>query len=286
MAVQDEIISLAESIQRFKTEVISQDWSLSPKKILPLQAAVAGMKAHFSGRRNLIAMLNMAASVLEYARKRREPVAPEFVDFLKETMAHVVNVHEEETIDQEAEAELCKRVYGKFSRLREKVNAEKAPAPAPEPASPGRADAGPAASPAEKKATPEAKQGGRIMTEQRRNTRVPFRASAALDFPDRSHAACEIADLSLKGMFVYGADGHRPGETCRISLSLAGSTSHLTIKMKGTVVRAAEDGLALHFDAMDLDSFFHLKNVLYYNAENPDVLADEFNAQFKSHPNN
>jgi hypothetical protein len=81
---------------------------------------------------------------------------------------------------------------------------------------------------------------------------------------------------------VLGVTGHKLGEKCLVSLRLVGSTSDLSLKMKGTVVRVEEDGLALHFYEMDLDSFFHLKNILYYNSENPDVLDKELSAQIEN----
>ena len=40
--------------------------------------------------------------------------------------------------------------------------------------------------------------------------------------------------------------------------------------MKGEVVRVEPDGLALHFSEIDFDSFYHLKNIIYYNSEDPD----------------
>lgn len=120
------------------------------------------------------------------------------------------------------------------------------------------------------------------MKNKRKNTRVPFQVIIGLDFPDRSHAECETADLSFKGVFVLGVTGHKLGENCLVSLRLVGSTSHLTLKMKGTVVRVEEDGLALHFYEMDLDSFFHLKNILYYNSEDPDVLDEELSTQIEN----
>ncbi len=124
------------------------------------------------------------------------------------------------------------------------------------------------------------------MKNKRKNSRVPFQVIIGLDFPDRSHAECETADLSLKGVFVLGVTGHKLGENCLVSLRLVGSTSHLSLKMKGTVVRVAEDGLALHFYEMDLDSFFHLKNILYYNSGNPDALDEELSAQIESFQDN
>jgi hypothetical protein len=40
--------------------------------------------------------------------------------------------------------------------------------------------------------------------------------------------------------------------------------------MHGTVIRLEDNGIAVEFTTMDLDSYTHLKNILRYNAENPD----------------
>lgn len=481
-------LSLDESIQKLKTEIISQDWSLPPKKIEPLQAAFICLKNHFDTRKNTLAILSMADSILLYAQKRQDPVPPEFIDFLKEAMAHVVNMYEDENFDPDQDAELCKRVYGKFVRLREKVTTKDDAPPSPsgqekesatelnplaepvfldksiadlvqnrsehatatvlsEPAAAKAAETRPlpiqpevivrpitigrlALAIAEKDiaiikplspkmrkryiknkqiplkelvswfrslsgqmqgplallkngelkklqlplmipkgieladipdeeanmlvvvskghrhgvifcqlvqdATPlffmareknddifgpaqleegqevqllnlnrllrregislcedkiAAKcrqpdhikaQENKIMPNMRKNTRVPFQVVISLDFPDKSHVDCKTADLSLKGVFVPDITGHTIGENCLITLSLAGSTSHLKLRMKGTVIRVKQDGLALHFYEMDLDSFFHLKNILYYNSEDPDKLAEEISTQVES----
>ena len=132
------ILSLDESIQKLKTEILSQDWSLSPKKIEPLQAAFTCLKNRFNTRKNALAILTMADSILLYAQKRQGRIPPEFIDFLKETMAHVVNMYEDTKFDPDRDAEVFKRVYGKFAKLKEKVAAEKSgePAPAGAPAEP------------------------------------------------------------------------------------------------------------------------------------------------------
>lgn len=119
------ILSLDESIQKLKTEILSQDWSLAQKKIEPLQAAFTCLKNRFSTRKNALAILTMADSILLYAQKRQGQVPPEFIDFLKETMAHVVNMYEDGKLDPDRDAELFKRVYGKFAKLKEKVAMEK-----------------------------------------------------------------------------------------------------------------------------------------------------------------
>ena len=125
------ILSLDESIQKLKTEILSQDWSLSQKKIEPLKAAFTCLKNRFKTRKNALAILSMADSVLLYAQKRQDQIPPEFIDFLKETMAHVVNMYEDGKFDPDRDAEVFKRVYGKFAKLKEKVAAEKGEAPRP-----------------------------------------------------------------------------------------------------------------------------------------------------------
>lgn len=117
---------------------------------------------------------------------------------------------------------------------------------------------------------------------RRKNSRVPFQATITLEFADKSYEECETHDLSLKGVFVRGISGHKYGDQCNVTLCLTGTTSNLCLKMKGEVVRVDDDGLALHFFEIDLDSFYHLKNILYYNSENPDKLDAEFSDQLEA----
>lgn len=114
---------------------------------------------------------------------------------------------------------------------------------------------------------------------RRRNSRVSFQATITLDFAGMIYKECETHDLSMKGVFVAGVTGHKIGDKCDISLHLVGATSDLALKMKGQVVRVEGNGLALHFLETDLDSYYHLKNILYYNSENPDILEEEFSDQ-------
>lgn len=118
---------------------------------------------------------------------------------------------------------------------------------------------------------------------RRVNSRIPFQATVSLDFGHRLHEECETSNLSLKGVLVAGVTGHSAGEKCDVALHLVGSTSDLSLKMKGEVVRADSDGVALHFLEIDLDSFYHLKNILYYNSEDPDQLDEEFSSLIEKH---
>ena len=111
--------------------------------------------------------------------------------------------------------------------------------------------------------------------ERRKNTRVPFQTTADVVFHDRSYKQCATENLSIKGVSVLGITGHTMGETCDISLALSGSTSHLRLAMKGKIVRVDTDRIALNFSEIDLDSFYHLKNIIYYNSDDPDTIEQE-----------
>jgi len=119
-------------------------------------------------------------------------------------------------------------------------------------------------------------------TNRRKNSRVAFHATASLSLAGARYEQCETRDLSLKGVFVVGVHGHALGAQCDMVLCLTGTTSNLCLQMKGEVTRVEPDGLGLRFKEIDLDSFYHLKNILYYNSDNPDQLDDEFNAQIQA----
>lgn len=111
--------------------------------------------------------------------------------------------------------------------------------------------------------------------ERRKNTRVAFQTTADVVFSDKTYSQCATENLSVKGVSVLGITGHVMGETCDLSLALNGSTSQLRLTMKGKIVRVDADRIALQFVETDLDSFYHLKNIVYYNSEDPDTIEQE-----------
>ncbi|MDA8418791.1 MAG: PilZ domain-containing protein [Desulfobacteraceae bacterium] len=111
--------------------------------------------------------------------------------------------------------------------------------------------------------------------ERRKNTRVAFQATADVTFAGQSYQGCETENLSVKGVAVLGITGHAVGETCDLALALSGSSSELRLTMRGKVVRVEENGVALNFIETDLESFYHLKNIIYYNSQDPDAIEQE-----------
>ena len=116
--------------------------------------------------------------------------------------------------------------------------------------------------------------------ERRRSTRVFFHTIANLHFSDADFTSCETMDLSIKGVFVLGLSGRPIGDRCAVQLQLSGSSTQLLLAMQGEVVRVEAKGTAIKFSEIDLDSFNHLKNIVYYNSENPDELTGEEDPAF------
>lgn len=113
-------------------------------------------------------------------------------------------------------------------------------------------------------------------SERRKNVRVAFQTTVSLHFADGEYAHCQTRDLSLKGIFIPGIVDREPGEKCQVAILLSGTSSELKINMTGEVVRKTEEGIGICFDEIDIDSFFHLKNIVYYNTDHPDQIAEPY----------
>jgi len=144
-------ISIDESIRILKAEIIAQDLQLPARRVAPLQEAIACLKLRFKSRKNILAILGMADGVIRYIQQHQVHTDPDCLDFLKEALAHVVNVYEEGKFIPEREEELGKRMYKKFASLR-RVMADRRqgrePARAPATAKAATPTPGPNAAPA------------------------------------------------------------------------------------------------------------------------------------------
>lgn len=114
------ILSIEESIQRLKAEILAQDWRLSPRRLESIEAAFACLKTRFKTRKGMLTILAMADSVVVYIKKRDE-APPETIDFLKETMAHVVSLYEEHDYNPDHEEELFRRIFKRYNGLKQKL---------------------------------------------------------------------------------------------------------------------------------------------------------------------
>ena len=79
----------------------------------------------------------------------------------------------------------------------------------------------------------------------------------------------------MNGMFLRTIEKVPTDAPLEIKISLSGASSELCIELKGFVVRQGDDGVAIQFKEMDLDSFIHLKNTVAYNRGDEGGIKDE-----------
>ena len=112
--------------------------------------------------------------------------------------------------------------------------------------------------------------------ERRGKTRVHFKTQVTLK-ADESKIVSEAnsKDISIKGMFVNTEKKMPVGTPCDIEILLTGTSTRLALSIKGIVTRQDATGLGVSFDSMDIDSHFHLKNIIMYNASDPEDIEEE-----------
>lgn len=114
------------------------------------------------------------------------------------------------------------------------------------------------------------------MDERRNFTRILFRGEAEIRWEDKVVRG-ELNNLSLRGMLVKSPEPCPPGTPVGVQIQLTGSTSEISIRLTGKVVRRQGTEVAVEFTGMDLDSFILMKNVIIYNSDGEEKVIEEFN---------
>ena len=128
------------------------------------------------------------------------------------------------------------------------------------------------------------------MADKRTHERVQFAARVNVFCKGKQIVSdADTRNISLKGVYVEADHSPGIGTLCGLELQLTGASSKLILNLDGRVVREDGAGFGLVFDTIDLDSYFHLKNILRYNAADSDTLtgrlsvgADEASADDES----
>ena len=103
--------------------------------------------------------------------------------------------------------------------------------------------------------------------DRRRHIRVDFSTRIVLMTGDTEiEAKGSSKDLSLKGVFVNTDKKIEIGSGCNVKIFLTGGVGEIELAMEARVARVVDTGLGLSFEAMDVDSYTHLKNIVLYNS--------------------
>ena len=93
---------------------------------------------------------------------------------------------------------------------------------------------------------------------------------------EKISSEADSKDICLKGIFIRTTKSLPIDTPCDLELVLSGASTNLSLAIKGRVIRQEPDGLGIKFGGIDLDSYWHLKNLLLYNAQDPEAIEKEF----------
>jgi hypothetical protein len=112
------------------------------------------------------------------------------------------------------------------------------------------------------------------ISNQREFTRVQVTAHTVIRAGATMLSAAQTHSLSMKGMSIQCTERLPVGTECEISIILV--EGEVEIQVLGTVVVHLADGMAFVFSKiLGLESFEHLRNLVYYNAENVEQVETE-----------
>jgi len=110
----------------------------------------------------------------------------------------------------------------------------------------------------------------------RRSSRVPLVLSADVRLNDVVRRFT-VLNLSLGGVAVAADEALPVGAACTVALLLDGGQETVTCTLEGVVVRNGTGEAGIVFsEVAGLQSLEHLRNLLLYNANDPERMVEEF----------
>ena len=103
--------------------------------------------------------------------------------------------------------------------------------------------------------------------ERRNSSRVQLNRLASLDFTTAAYEGCQVQNLSLTGMFVHGDFQQNEGDHCTVNIVQEGKHSYLSMKASTQIVRKDDNGIAIVFTSMPLESLMLLQMILHCEEE-------------------
>lgn len=110
------------------------------------------------------------------------------------------------------------------------------------------------------------------MDNNRRRSRVSTNVVATFLQNGTTKFPLVTQNISLKGMLAKPRPGIITGESGVIRIDLSADAN---IEIECRIIRSDKTGVAIDFMPMDEESFFHLRNLVRYNAPDADQIDDE-----------
>jgi hypothetical protein len=104
--------------------------------------------------------------------------------------------------------------------------------------------------------------------DRRKHSRVGFATKIDVCLVSGQETICLDAnsrDLSLRGIFVRTDAAFSLDTQCTVDIYLTGGVEEIKLEIQGKTVRKTNDGVGIVFKSMDVETYTHLKNIVYYN---------------------
>jgi c-di-GMP-binding flagellar brake protein YcgR len=113
--------------------------------------------------------------------------------------------------------------------------------------------------------------------EKRKFTRILFETTIKVTSGKTVIVSNRLRDISLGGAFLFTSETSLPANTsCILEIDLIGRASLLRIQIEAEVVRVDEEGMAVRFTKIDLDSLVHLRHLIRVHAQDPRAMDAEY----------
>ncbi len=117
--------------------------------------------------------------------------------------------------------------------------------------------------------------------EKREFIRVPFSTEVEIRFGDRSFRSSSGINISLNGLRIATEQPLPDTDSpCSVKILLRAFDHQVAIEALGRAVRAGDGHLAVEFTELDPDSYFHLRQLIVNNADDPARAEEEFDAHW------
>ncbi|MBU0729439.1 MAG: hypothetical protein KKE17_02055 [Proteobacteria bacterium] len=113
-------LPITETIKIIKTEILAQDWGISPKRAERLLSAFSSIKDRFRNRKALHDIFSICVKTLSYISSTKK-FHPGAIDFLKEAMAHGISLYEDPVFDPDKDEQTLREIYKKYAILKDTI---------------------------------------------------------------------------------------------------------------------------------------------------------------------
>ncbi len=108
--------------------------------------------------------------------------------------------------------------------------------------------------------------------ERRKRSRVPVHFDVSVRTGGET-IRVQLINISLTGMLCTPHRLFQADAACQVIIALG---SDLVITIDARILRTDPRETAVHFSAMDEESFIHLRKIVEYNADDADRIEKEF----------